>query len=339
MEGIAGKKEKYMLVRIIKPERVKMHYLLTFTVGFLIVYLLTPWLKDLSCKTGFVDRPTKRKDHAIPVPLLGGVGIFFGFICGYAICVRQLNQEVFSVFIASLLVFATSLLDDWYKTKGKEFPVLPRFLVHVTAAVIVYNAGIVFRGFSNPFTQQYIILPVWLQFILTVTWIFGVTTVINWSDGMDGLAGSLTAISGSTLFVVAMAKGQIQSALVSVLLVAVVLAFLKYNRHPAQIFMGDSGANFLGFMLSIIALEGAFKHATVISIFVPVLALGVPIFDNLFVVVKRFLDRKPIYQADKNQIHHRLLDSGLKPRQVLAFVCLVNVCFSLLSIIILLLNV
>ena len=125
-----------------------MHYLLTFTVGFLIVYFLTPWLKDLSCKTGFVDRPTKRKDHAIPVPLLGGVGIFFGFICGYAICVRQLYQEVFSVFIASLLVFAISLLDDWYKTKGKEFPVLPRFLVHVTAAVIVYNAGIVFRVFQ-----------------------------------------------------------------------------------------------------------------------------------------------------------------------------------------------
>jgi len=305
----------------------------------MIVYLLIPRLRSLAVKIGFVDKPTKRKNHEMAIPLLGGVGIFIGFVCGYVLSVRLYEREFFAVFIAAFFILVIGLIDDWYKTKGKEFPVLPRFLVHLTAAIIVYNAGIVFTGFSNPFTHQYIVLPVWIQFVLTVTWIFGVTTVINWSDGMDGLAGSLSAISGSTLFVVALAKGQPHSALISILLVGSVLGFLKYNRHPALIFMGDSGANFLGFILSIIALEGAFKHATLVSIFVPVLALGVPILDNLFVVMRRFLDRKPLHQADASQIHHRLLSSGLKPKQVVAFVCLVNVCFSLLSIIIVLLNV
>lgn len=170
-------------------------------------------------------------------------------------------------------------------------------------------------------------------------WIVGVTTVINWSDGMDGLAGSLSAIAGSTLFVVALAKGQSDSALISVLIVGAALGFLRYNRHPAQIFMGDSGANFLGFMLGIVALNGAFKQATLISISIPVLALGVPILDNLFIVIKRFFKGEPIYKADASQIHYRLLSSGLNQRQTVAFISLVSLCFSLLSIIILLLKV
>lgn len=316
-----------------------MNYFFAFLAGFFLVYVLIPALRAWALKIGFVDKPTKRKNHKHPVPLLGGVGIFLGFICGYFLTVKPIEKEYLAVFAAGFLILAIGLVDDWYKAKGKEFAVFPRFVVHLAAAIIVYQAGIVFAGFTNPFTNRYIMLPAWLQFFLTVTWIFGVTTVINWSDGMDGLAGSLTAISGSTLFIAALAKGQPQSALLSALLVGSVLGFLRYNKHPAQIFMGDSGANFLGFILSIIALDGAFKHATLISLFVPVLALGVPIFDNLFVVMRRFMEKKPLYQADASQIHHRLLRSGLKPNQVLTFVCLVNICFSLLSIIILLLNV
>ena len=151
------------------------------------------------------------------------------------------------------------------------------------------------------------------------------------------LAASLPFLA--LLYLLSMAKDQTHSALLSALLVGSVLGFLKYNKHPAQIFMGDSGANFLGFILSIIALEGAFKHATLISLFCTGVGVGYSHLDNLFVVLRRFLARKPIYQADAGQIHHRLLRSGLKPKQVLTFVCLVNVCFSLLSIIILLLNV
>lgn len=316
-----------------------MNYLLAFFFVFIIVYSIIPLLKRVSLKLHFVDQPTERKNHTEPIPLLGGVGIFSGFFCGYVAFVRPIDREFIFVIIASVLVLAIGIADDWFKTLGKEFPVWPRLFVHILAAIIIYSSGIVFYGFTNPLTHEYIILPVFLQFVLTIMWILGVTTVINWSDGMDGLAGSLSAIAGSTLFVVALAKGQSDSALISALIVGAALGFLRYNKHPAQIFMGDSGANFLGFILGIIALNGAFKQATLISISIPVLALGVPILDNLFVVCKRLSKGEPIYKADATQIHHRLLSSGLNPKQVVVFINLLGICFSLLSIIILLLKV
>ncbi|MDQ7092968.1 MraY family glycosyltransferase [Desulfosporosinus sp. PR] len=316
-----------------------MKYLLALVFAFLIVYLIIPYLRTLSFKWGFVDKPTGRKKHQKPIPLLGGIGIFLGFICGYFTFIRPIDNKSASLIIASVLVLLIGILDDWYKALGKEFPAFPRLVVHTIAAIIVYFSGIVFYGFTNPVTHQYIILPAALQFILSIMWIVGVTTVINWSDGIDGLAGILSAIAGSTLFVVALAKGQSGSALLSALVVGVALGFLRYNKHPAQIFMGDSGANFLGFILGIIALDGAFKQATLISLSIPVLALGVPIFDNLIIVAKRFYRGEPIYKADAGQIHHRLLSSGLSQKQTVAFISLISVCFSLLSIIILLLKV
>ncbi|TGE38192.1 undecaprenyl/decaprenyl-phosphate alpha-N-acetylglucosaminyl 1-phosphate transferase [Desulfosporosinus fructosivorans] len=316
-----------------------MNYVFAFFFVFIIVYSIIPILKRVSLKLNFVDKPTERKKHNEPIPLLGGVGIFIGFLCGYVTFVRPINREFIFVIIASVLILLIGIVDDWFKTLGKEFPVWPRLIVHIFAAVIIYSSGIVFYGFTNPLTHQYIVLPVFLQFVLTIMWILGVTTVINWSDGMDGLAGSLSAIAGSTLFVVALAKGQHDSALMSALIVGAALGFLRYNKHPAQIFMGDSGANFLGFILGIVALNGAFKQATLISISIPVLALGVPIFDNLFVVFKRFSKGEPIYKADAGQIHHRLLSSGLNQKQVVAFISLMGICFSLLSIVILLLKV
>ncbi|MCX7710658.1 MAG: undecaprenyl/decaprenyl-phosphate alpha-N-acetylglucosaminyl 1-phosphate transferase [Clostridia bacterium] len=316
-----------------------MKYILSLLMVFLIVYAFMPFFKKFALKIGFVDQPTERKKHKEPIPLIGGVVLFLGFLCGYLILIRPINQKFISILAASFLILFIGLVDDWYKTHGKEFSVWPRLFIQILSAIMVYSSGIVFYGFTNPFTQQYIVLPAFMQFILTILWVLGVTTVINWSDGMDGLAGSLTAIAASTLFVVALAKGQNDSALLAVVVVGAVLGFLRYNRHPAQVFMGDSGANFLGFVLGVIALDGAFKQATFVSILIPVLALGVPIFDNLFVVTRRFLNGQPIYKADAGQIHHRLLSSGLNPKQVVTFISLISVCLSLMSIIILLLKI
>lgn len=316
-----------------------MRYLLILLVGFLIVFILTPYMKKVAFKTNFVDLPTKRKKHEAPMPLLGGVSIFIGFFITCIIFVRPFDKKFFSIFIASMLILLIGLVDDFYKTRGKEFGIAPRLVVQIIAATIVYKAGIVFQGYNNPFTHSYIVLPQILQFSLSIIWIIGVTTVINWCDGMDGLAGSLSAISATTLFVVALVKGQPDSAAMSILLVGVTIGFLRYNKHPAQIFMGDSGANFLGFMLGIIALDGAFKQTTIISILIPILALGVPIFDNIFVIIKRFLDGKPIYKADRSQIHYRLASKGMNEIQVVSFICLISTCLCLLSIILLLLKI
>ncbi|MCX7748907.1 MAG: undecaprenyl/decaprenyl-phosphate alpha-N-acetylglucosaminyl 1-phosphate transferase [Clostridia bacterium] len=316
-----------------------MKFVFAFLVVFIIVYVLIPALKKVALKVGFVDRPTGRKKHKRPVPLLGGLGIFIGFVFTYSIFIRPINKEFISILAAASLILIIGLIDDWFKTKGKEFPVLPRLVIQILAAVMVYKAGIVFYGFTNPITHEYIVLPQWIQFVLTITWILGVTTVINWSDGMDGLAGSISAISAATLFVVALVKHQTDSAMMSLILLGAIAGFLKYNRHPAQVFMGDSGANFLGFILGIVALDGAFKQATLVSLLVPILALGVPILDNLFVVIRRLVQKKPIYQADSGQIHHRLLATGLSQKQVLVFLSLVSLCSSFLSIIILLLKI
>jgi UDP-N-acetylmuramyl pentapeptide phosphotransferase/UDP-N-acetylglucosamine-1-phosphate transferase len=316
----------------------RIRYLAAAVIAYIIAHSIIPILKIAAIKIGFVDKPNPRKIHKEPIPLIGGIGIFIAFFCTYALLVRNFGRGFWGIFIGSILIILIGIIDDWYKTRGKDFPALPKLLIQVMAAYIVFESGIRFQGFTNPLTQHYVLLPVWLQFVLTILWIFGVTTVVNFSDGMDGLAGGLACISGTTLLIVALTKGQVYSAMLAIILIGADLGFLKYNKHPASIFVGDSGATFLGFILAVIALDGAFKQATVLSLFIPVLALGVPIFDNLFVVYKRFMEGKPIYQADTSQVHFRLLRSGMNQKQTVWVLYLVNICFSLTSIIILLLN-
>nr|WP_280521420.1 MraY family glycosyltransferase [Paenibacillus mangrovi] len=299
---------------------------------------MIPPLRKLAIRVDFVDRPTSRKIHKEPVPHLASIAIFLGFMIPYLILTRDWDREMAGVIAGSLLILAIGMVDDWYKTRGKDFSALPKTVVQVTAAVIVYFSGISFVGVTIPFTGHMVVFPEWLQFILTILWIFGVTTVINFMDGLDGLSGGIAAISGLTLFVVAIAKGQSQSAIMAIILVGVALGYLKYNKPPAKIYMGDAGATFIGFMLGIIALDGAFKQVTVISILVPVLALGVPIFDNIYVVIKRYLNGQPVYKADRSQIHYRLLSWGLSPKQAVLFIYLISACLSLSSIILMLLS-
>lgn len=315
-------------------------YILAFLIAFLFVYVLIPPIGRLAFRIDFVDKPRKdveRKIHREPIPLTASYVMFLGFFIAYLLVSREFNMETAAIFAGGVLLIVIGTIDDWYKTKGKDFPALPKMIVQVSAAVLVYASGIAFTGFYNPMSGEYVVLPEILQFILTILWIFGVTTVINFSDGMDGLAGGLAAISAITLFIVALAKGQSSSAVMAIALVGITLAYLRYNKPPAKIFMGDAGATFLGFILAVIALDGAFKQATVLSLFIPILALGVPIFDNLFVVAKRFMQGKAIYEADASQAHYRLLRSGMTQKQAVLFLYLISTCLSLSSIILLLL--
>ncbi|GGH66465.1 undecaprenyl-phosphate alpha-N-acetylglucosaminyl 1-phosphate transferase [Paenibacillus silvae] len=310
-------------------------------MSFAVVVLLIPPLGRLAHRLDFVDKPredVERKLHRQPIPLTASYAIFTGFFLTYIALTKELTWETAALVAGGMLLLTIGTIDDWYKTKGKDFPALPKMIIQVSAAVLVFASGIAFTGFVNPFNAEYVLLPIWLQFILTILWIFGVTTVINFSDGMDGLAGGLSAISAITLFIVAITKGQTDSALMSITLVGVTLGYLKYNKAPAKVFMGDAGATFLGFILAVIALDGAFKQATMLSIFIPILALGVPIFDNIFVVIKRFLQGKAIYQADASQAHYRLLRAGLNHKQVVAVLYLVSTCLCLSSIILLLVD-
>ena len=316
-----------------------MRYILSFILAFVIVYFIIPKLIKLSYIYSFTDKPTERKKHGKETPLCGGLAMFIGFFIVYFLFNNySITNEKVWIFVGSLLILSIGLVDDYYKSRGKEFPIYPRLIIQLIAAFIIYNAGVVFRGFTNPFTGEYLLLSKSIQFILTITWIFGVTTVINWSDGMDGLAGGLSFISSITFAGAAIILRQSESISMSLIVSGVTLGFLKYNKYPAKIFMGDSGANFLGFILSIIALDGAFKQATLMSLFIPILALAIPIFDNIFVIIKRFRDGKPVYQADRSQIHYRLEAKGFTPKQVVAYINMVSLAFSLISIILLLIK-
>ena len=305
-----------------------MRYILSFILAFSIVYFITPSIINLSYKYSFTDKPTKRKKHSKETPLCGGLAMFIGFFIVYFLVNRySLLTEKVWIFLGATLILGIGLVDDYYKTRGKEFPIYPRLIVQLIAAFIIYNAGIAFRGFTNPFTGEYVLLTKTIQLILTITWIFGVTTVINWSDGMDGLAGGLSFISSLTFAAAAIILKQSESITMSLIISGVTLGFLVYNKYPAKIFM-----------VSIIALDGAFKQATLMSLFIPILALAIPIFDNLFVIIKRFKDGKPVYQADRSQIHYRLESKGFTPKQVVTYINMVSLAFSLISIILLLIK-
>ena len=315
-----------------------MQYLVPYISTFLIVYVLMPLIITLAQKLEFTDKPTKRKAHKGAIPLCGGIGMYIGFYIIYFLAVQDTDNEKIWIFVAGTLIFLIGLVDDYYKTKGKEFPIYPRLIIQIFSAILIFNAGIAFKGFTNPFTGEYILLAKSVQFILTITWIFGVTTVINWSDGMDGLAGGISLISAGTFFFVAIIMNQPSQAVFSIILAGALTGFLMFNKHPARVFMGDSGANFVGFLLSIIAIDGAFKQATVMSIFIPILALAVPIFDNIFVIIKRFREGKPVYQADRSQMHFRLSERGFTVNQVVSFILTISLVCSAASIFLLLIK-
>lgn len=312
------------------------NYLLILISSFLIACTLMIPLIKLSMKFNFTDKPNGRKKHDKPISLIGGVPMFISFFLVYLIFIDKGGyvKESIIILITSFMIFAIGLLDDYNKTKGVEFPIIPRFIIQIISSIFIYKSGIVFIGFTNLITGNYIILPIILQFILTITWIFGVTTVINWIDGIDGLAGTIVAIASATMFIVAFIKGQNISASLSMALLGIVLAFLIFNKFPAKVFMGDSGANFLGFILSIIALEGSFKQTTALSILIPILILGIPIFDNIFVILKRMKEKRPIYKADRSQVHYRLLEKGLTVNEAVLYLGILSILLSFISILI-----
>jgi UDP-GlcNAc:undecaprenyl-phosphate GlcNAc-1-phosphate transferase len=303
--------------------------------SFVFVVLLVPFIRKWALVIGFVDRPSNRKIHANPIPLMGGVAIYAGCIIAMLIF-EGVTPQSLAVLTGGTILMATGLLDDWFKAKGKEFPVWPRFIVYIVVSSVPLWFGIDIEGVTNITDHGMIFFPAWIVWIVTMAWVFGITNMINFIDGVDGLASGIVTISSVTLLIAAAAKAQIDAGLIAAVLVGACAAFLAYNFHPAKIFMGDAGAIFLGYTLAVIAIDGAFKSATVVSILVPFLALGVPIMDTVIVFSRRFIEKKGLHKADKLHTHHTLMKWGLTQTQTVSFLYLVGAVFSLLSIIVML---
>ncbi|MFJ7950731.1 glycosyltransferase family 4 protein [Lysinibacillus sp. NPDC096418] len=304
--------------------------------AFVASILLTPLVKRLAFRIGAVDAPNYRKVHARIMPRLGGLAIFLAFIIGVAILYpflmsiqQPLNTGKYllaSIIIGAVIIVATGVVDDMREISAKA-----KMLGQLVAAlIVVFVGGIQIDFITLPFVGEldfgFLSIP------LTILWIVGITNAINLIDGLDGLAAGVSSIALITLACMAfMLSNMFVLAIASILAVATI-GFLFYNFHPAKIFMGDTGALFLGFMISVLALLG-FKNITVITLIIPVIMLGVPISDTFFAIVRRVRMKKKWSDPDKSHLHHRLLDIGFTHRQTVLIIYGIAMMFGLAAII------
>ena len=310
-------------------------YLVPGLSAFFLVLLFMPAARRLAWKTKLLDVPRGRKGHARPMPLSGGLAMFAG-VAVVSIFFAGVQKLVAVLLGGSLLLMAVGWADDAFKARNKDFPVLPKLLMQILAGLLAFACGFRFRGIGLSWLGgdggDYYLFPDWLSCLATIIWIAGLINMINFLDGVDGLAAGATVFSAITLFFLAYVKGQGLTALIAIVLAGAALAFLRFNFFPAEVFMGDMGSMFLGYALALVSLEGAMKGATLITLVVTVLALGLPVMDTLQVMISRMLAGSPMYQADRRHVHHRLMSLGLTARQTVVILYLVSFFFSALSL-------
>lgn len=285
--------------------------LLAVVAAAVISFVLTPLVKSLAIRFGFVDIPKdERRMHHKPIPTIGGVAIFTAFLLVFLFMV-PLDRELVGMLLGSLIIVCMGILDDKYDLNAKL-----KFIVQIVAAAIPVSLGCRIEFICNPIGigPDYIDFGV-LSIPITIIWIVAITNAVNFIDGLDGLSVGVCGISALTMGIIALAMGQSTEALILGILLGACLGFLPYNFNPAQIFMGDTGATFLGFMLSCMSISGLFKLYAVISFAVPLLVLGVPLFDICFACIRRIWNHVSPMHADRSHIHHRLIDSGFNQRQ------------------------
>ena len=296
-----------------------------------ISFALTPLVKAFALRFGFVDVPKdKRRMHSHPIPTIGGLAIFAAFVLVSMVMCR-VNRQLLGIYLGGTVLVALGVLDDKYDLSARL-----KFLVQILAAVIPVTQGLVVSYMSNPFPwgPQYLHFGV-LAIPITVVWIVAITNAVNFIDGLDGLSVGVCSISCLSMAVIALSLGQTMEAVLLGALLGACLGFLPYNLNPAKIFMGDTGATFLGYVLGCMSVSGLFKLYTVISFAVPILVLGVPIFDITFAFLRRIWHHVSPMHPDRSHIHHRLIDKGFNQRQSVAILyvvaSLLGVCAVMIS--------
>ena len=281
-------------------------------LAFFAVLLLTPHVKKFALRIGAVDHPNKRRINKKPIPSLGGLAIIAAFWIGVA-AFGNLSGQALWILVGATLITLTGLFDDI-----KDLSPWIKLMLQIGAAIIVVVYGGVRIDFIRiPLSAKYIGFGS-LAVPITIFWITGVTNALNFIDGLDGLAAGTAGIASTTLMIVALQQGSLEIAILLAALAGSCFGFLKYNFNPAQIFMGDTGALPLGFLLAVISVEGLMKSATTIAILVPVLALGLPLFDTSVAIVRRLKNGKSPFHADRGHLHHRLIDRGLDQKQAVS---------------------
>lgn len=300
-----------------------LEYGVLFAVAAVVTIALTPLARKLAIKLDAIDYPSARRVNMLPIPRMGGVAIFGGILAALAVAgfgvyafgwvdpfidYNGIEANYWGVLLGTVLIFLVGAVDDVVDLNPKA-----KMLGQIVAACVVAGSGLLFSSIHNPFGEGYIEFG-WVAYPLTVFYLVAFANVINLIDGLDGLAAGITGISAITILLFAVLTGRFDAALFSVILVGVCAGFLKSNFFPASIFMGDSGALLLGFSLGVISLFAVARSALFVSLLVPILAAGVPILDTFFAIVRRKREHRPIDEADKGHIHHRLMRAGFGQR-------------------------
>lgn len=283
-------------------------------VAFLLCFGMTPPVKRFAELIGAVDQPSERRINKVPIPRMGGLAIFLGFVLTSLLFV-PLSTQVTGILLGAVIIAVMGAVDDivslnpWIKLLGQ-----------IVAAVVVIRCGVVFDAVSNPnpLSEVAFIEIGWLSVPLTVLWIVACTNAVNLIDGLDGLAVGVSAISSLTMLVVSLIVSDPAVSLLLAALTGACLGFMPYNLNPAKIFMGDVGSQLLGFVLSTVSILGLFKMHAIITFVVPFLALALPLADTTFAFFRRILRGQSPFHPDRGHLHHRLLDMGLSQKQAVA---------------------
>ncbi len=305
--------------------------ILCFSLAFGVSLAATPFVRILAHKIGAIDVPDARRVHDHPIPRMGGLAIFYGFLISL-LCFARVDMQLKGIIIGALVIVAVGIVDD-VKQLGAKI----KFAAQLVVALVVVAHGVVIEYISVPsFVNETGILSLgYFAVPITLLWIVGVTNAVNLIDGLDGLAVGVSSIATFSLFFIAILAGEMQVALITAALAGGCLGFLPYNFNPAKIFMGDTGSTFLGYILSIVCIQGLFKGYVVISFIIPFLILGLPIFDTAFAIVRRVWNKKPIMAPDRGHLHHKLMDMGFSQKQTVAILYVITSILALSAVVVL----
>ena len=299
-------------------------------VALIVALVATPVVKSLAFKMGAMDVPKdNRRMHDHPIPRMGGLAIFLGFLLS-VLLFAEITPQLRGMLLGSVIIVVLGIFDDIY-----SLPAMFKFVVQIVAALVAVFSGNVIQTLSNPnifSSDLYWDLGV-LSIPVSVIWIVAITNAVNLIDGLDGLACGVSTISSMTLLVISLVVSDAPAAILMAALAGSCIGFLPYNLNPAKIFMGDTGSTFLGYVLAVVSIQGLFKFYTIISFAVPFLMLGLPIFDTCFAFIRRIAHGQSPMHADRSHVHHRLIDMGFSQKQAVAVLYIISAILGLSAVV------
>lgn len=299
--------------------------------AFIISFAATPIVKSFANRVGAIDVPKDgRRMHTQPIPRLGGLAIFLGFLLS-VVLFANISREVQGILLGSVVIVIVGVIDDIM-----PLPALVKFVIQIFAALIAVYHGVVMNIIMNPLfwtASEYLSFG-YFSVPVTVLWIVAITNSVNLIDGLDGLAAGVSAISSFTMMIIAIVVAEANVAIIMAALAGSCIGFLPYNRNPAKIFMGDTGALLLGYVLATVSIIGLFKMYAVISFVIPFLVVGLPLFDTAFAFLRRILSGRSPMSPDRGHFHHRLIDMGFNQKQAVAIAYAISGILGLCAVVI-----